>query len=97
MIAKCDYQDRAFFCPFYGRNLAIFPLANHIFFSQFLTQNSQFQRSGYMLSNKGFKGIRAKKHALLMGMTLEIERRKARVKVLNTITNFEQKSAKFPI
>ena len=50
-----DVGAGLFFCPLiYGRNWAIFQMANHVFFSQFLSLNSQFHRSENMLSNKGF-------------------------------------------
>ena len=70
-VESCSLKSsflRAFFCPSYGRNLSIFPMANHIFFSQFLSQNSQFQRLENILSNKSFRGIETRENALLMGM-----------------------------
>ena len=45
---------QGFFCPFYGRNSAIFPMANHIFFSQNFCPKFPIPKIRNMLSNKGF-------------------------------------------
>ena len=44
MILFTPLCIQGFFSPYYGRKSAIFPMANHIFFPEFLSKNSQFQR-----------------------------------------------------
>ena len=56
------------FCPFYGRNSAIFPMENHIFFPNFCPKIPNSKDKKTCCQTKVFRGIKARENALLMGM-----------------------------
>ena len=61
-----------FFCPFYGRNSAIFPMANHIFFfPNFCPKIPNSKDQKICCQTKVFRGVKARENALLMGMQVK--------------------------